>query len=594
MSLAYFFPPDNSRARAVSIAPWSTGLVIPRWSGPPVVWQWSAGVLTSAAVPLASSCGFSAAAPDGSGNVWMTQYGGALVQYTSGAVASAYNLPSNLTFNGCVYLPQFGQPYAAAMDGEIYAGSGVVPVAGTSPSSGVTWGLAASGSTLFSLASGGLNTLTLSSATSGTSGFVAYPFETGLCLTASSAASAVVVGGWARSAMASAYTDFIFAPASPLMVAIGAGNNLDLYLGTNEVWSLTQTITGVGNPVSGAFTPNGTQVLITDTVSGTVKVYRYSLGTLNLQQSIPVSGALDVTVTLDGTKAIVSQPSQNSITPLNLTGTGWVSGAVIGLGPTPGPVLATGTNSVVVGFASGASFLGYSATGWAAAAILTFSYAPVSIAMGSGAVFFTGTSGPSGYFTAVSGTTPLFTYSWPGSGTSVIYEQGQIAVSDPSLPLFWIFGNTMSSYRYMSLAVPEVPISQLRGSPGTIYSPGGTVFAAGSGQTLLYQWTTPFTLEVLRTGKVGILTSGGWTVTSLGSGNTPTAVAFDASGRVRVATLENDLYTLNLSGMITASGVIAAYQGQLPSTPLGISAMTVLGSGLYAASSMPGFVAELD
>lgn len=601
MATTYAFPPDNGRMRAVSLVPYgASGLLIPKWTKGSIVWKWSGVAMSSAALTsasiggLLSSCGFAAAVSDGASGAWAVQYTGSLVSYSSGGAASGHTLPAGQAYTGCAYASAYAQPYVASANGMLYAGSGAVPLNANGFNT-PTWGLAVSGSTLFALASGGLATFALSSATIGVNGFIAYPnasLQVGHCLAASAAASAVAVGGWGYYSFASGYTSMAFASGSALMVALSSGSGvIDLYLGPNEVWARSQSITGAGAPSAAAWTPDGTKVLVTDPVSGTVRSYTYSLGTLSLAQTLSVSGAFAVAVTPDGITALVCQQSAGLVTPLTLSGSVWVTGAPMALA-TPSSVYATTAASGVVGFLNGLAYLNKSGS-WSVGSTVPLPFTPTTVLPASGNILATGTSTGSGFLAAVSGSSVLFQYSWPGAAAGMIYDQGQIVVNDNVSPFLWSFGNVFTAYGVVFTTIPNQTFNNIAVSPFTANASGGTIFGMASGATLLHQFTTPYNIEPLRSGSVGLYGPSGWAVVALSSGHVPTAITYDATGGVWVATLQNNLYQIGSGGTILSSATVTQFSGQAQTTPLGISALAFVGSGLYAASSLAGPLVKL-
>ena len=587
----YSWPGDNSRMRAVAITPWASGLLLPKWTEPPLLWRYTGGVLTSAAPALTSPYGFGGAVSDGASGVYLAQYSGSLVFYSSGGVATAYPLPAGNVYNGITYVPAYGQPYVVSSVGQVFAGTSATPIAGGGFPALTTWGLVSSGTTLFALASGGLGSCELTSPTLGIAGFIPYPFHVGMCLAASTAVSAVAVGGWDYFKLPNIYTAFAFASGNPTMVAVTSGA-IDLWLGPNELWQRVQSIAVSGNPSAATWSPDGTHVLITDPTNGTVQHYTYTLGTLTLQQTLALAGAGQVAITPDGLSALVCRPLQNSVASYLLSGSIWVAGNSVSIG-TPQSVLGLLASGAAVGCSSGIVYLTKTAGNWATSSVCSLAFNPSYMLSASGCVLAAGTATISGFFAAASGTSSLFTYSWVGNAAGMIDVEGQIVVSDSASPLFWTFGNLFTAYREVFTVLPNQAAFALAVSQTNPSAVGGTVFAAGSGSVSLYQFTTPYNVEPIRNGMVGIYGSGGWSTALLGSGHVPTAATFDVSGNVWVATLQNDLYEIDTSGNVLSQQMITQFGGQPQSTPLGVSAMAFLGSGLYGASSLAGPLVRL-
>jgi hypothetical protein len=602
----YNFAPDNTRMRAASIVPYgSGGLLLPLWPKNPEVWQYSsAGVLTSVSVSgLPTLNGFVDADIDGASGAWLVQYSGSLVAYTSTGAVSGYALPANNIYTGLAYSSTFGQPYVVSASGLIFAGSGAVAVSGSGFGRPI-WGLSTSGSTLFGLAgSQGVGTFALSGATSGASGFLAFPaaLTSGLCLAASTAASAVAIGGWSYAALASGYTSMVFNPVAPTAAGLSSGGFIDLYVGMNDVWTLTQSLSGVGSPAFGAWSPNGLQLLTSDPTNGTVKIYNFAFLSLALSQTLNVPNASAISITTDNLRALVCRPPAIGLVPLFLEGGTWVSGSPQFAAGVFSSIICTGSGQAYGGsFNTGFSFLtefSYSVitASWNVLNAIGIAFTPNTLLSVSGNILATGSHRTSGYFSVFSSSlASLSSFSWTGSSSGMVYVEGQTIVNDPSNQRFICVGNLFNAYQEVFVISQPQSLNGIVVSSNTPYSNGGTIFGMTSGSTSpLYQMRAPYNIEPVRSGVVSIYTSGAWASATLGSGHVPTAVVFDTSGNVWAATLQNDLYHIGTSGAIISSQTIPQYSGQTQTTPLGISAMTFLGSGLYAASSLAGPLVRL-
>jgi hypothetical protein len=584
----YTWAPDSSRMRATSLVPYAgTGLLLPLWPNGSKLWTYNGSTLTSATVSLGANNGFTAAVSDGASGAWVVQSSGSLMHYpaSSGVAASGYPLPGNQVYVGCAYIPSFVTPYVLSAAGEIYAGIGANPIGGYGQAATC---FAVSGQTLFSLVSGNLGIFALTGATTGTLTFNPYPMVEGYCLAASSAASAVAVGGWSYVTFATGYTQMAFSPANAVMIALNGSTNIDIYQGPNENWSKTSTVAVTGHPAFGAWNSSGTTVITTDPTAGQINVYGYSLGNLTLNQSLLLTNASALSITPDNQKFLVCQPLFNQVTPYTLSGGTWVSGAAVALS-SPSCVLATAATSAVVGGNASVDFLVYSGGVWNLAGAASLPYTPVGLATASGNIFACGSQGSLGYFSAVSGNfSTLFNYAWTGSANGIFYLQGQIWVVDKTDTEIWAFGNLFSQYLNIFNFPSTQPFGNIAVSLFTQFSNGGTVFGMASGSTSLYQLTSPYNIEPLRQGVVSIYTSGAWNSASLGSGQTPTALTFDPSGNVMCATLQNTLYQISSAGVILQTATVTQFSGQPQTTPLGMSALAYLGSGLYAATSLAG------
>jgi hypothetical protein len=120
-----------------------------------------------------------------------------------------------------------------------------------------------------------------------------------------------------------------------------------------------------------------------------------------------------------------------------------------------------------------------------------------------------------------------------------------------------------------------------------------TLFASMATATNEYNFTSPFHVSPVRSGVVSIYASSSWSSAQLKVGQQPTAVSWNPSGNVSVVTLQNEFYTINVTGGIVASGVVAQFAGQAQSTPIGMSYLWWLGANLYSATSMNDSLVQL-
>src|SRR5215469_14667852 len=124
----YYWPIDNSRARATAIIPWSTFLLIPVWSSG-VAWILNPNLNTLSlagvsAVMAPGIGGYADAAADGVSGAWLVQYSsGALQNYGSGGGVTGFALPVTGIFTGVAYSPVQNKVYAINKSGQIYAPS---------------------------------------------------------------------------------------------------------------------------------------------------------------------------------------------------------------------------------------------------------------------------------------------------------------------------------------------------------------------------------------------------------------------------------------------------------------------------------------
>lgn len=587
---AYYLPPDTTTARSVALCSWAGGLLLPLWPKQQAWGYFGGSSLTSGAGIISltgSGSGYAAAATDAISGAWIVQYSGNLYNLTSGVSLVTFTLPATGIFTGCAFAPGTGKAYVVNSSGQIYvpSGSGVVAV-GTAFAKPPAWGLVASGSSLITLlaAASGVGTFTLSSSGAGTSGFVATPMTVPTCLATSFTGSGWAVGGWSYASLASGFSGLDIDPIVPTnMIAVTpATNTVGLYTGPNDTWSLSQTISGTGKPTFVAWAPNGLYALVSDPVSGKVQIVAYSGGTIAATGTLAVSGASAIDVNSTSISALVCQPSLNQLTTLNFTASGWALGSAVTGISGASALMMTSVSTAAVGFSSGVAYLTLTGSTWTVSGSTALPFTPKNIAIDvNGSLYAVGSQGASGYLSVLMNQGLAATVTWVGSGLGALWRQGQIVVGDPANSLLRIFGLTSGSY--MQGGTSPAPAGLAAIGIGT-----STLFAAGSGTTLEYQFNAPYELPQLRTGMISVFASGAFHTATLGVYQWPSALCFDASGNVYGATIQNALYSISPSGAVLTSGAIGPIGPQPPATPIGISAMYFFQGNLYAASSLYG------
>jgi hypothetical protein len=173
-----------------------------------------------------------------------------------------------------------------------------------------------------------------------------------------------------------------------------------------------------------------------------------------------------------------------------------------------------------------------------------------------------------------------------GAPTGIAVQQGRVILSVPSSGLA-IFGNTApgnwtqqgsQSGAYSALALSDT-----------------TLFAMGSGGTNTFGFSgAPYALTPVVSGVAGQWNGRNWTTTSLGIGHNPSAVGFDASGNVLVATVQNTLWNLNAAGGVISQGIVPQFSPQPQTVPLGPSAILATSDGVFVATSLSGVLVQIE
>jgi hypothetical protein len=594
----YYRLTTNASIHSQGQALWNGVLFFGAWYDQSA-YELSGGALSGVAELSSSGIyGFAGISTDGFSGVYLTRFDPVLLDYDTSGVVDTYAISSSAILNNTVYVSGaaafvtdvLGNVYGAAASGiNILAQSNILalpdiftPGFDTSGSFGTPIrGLVTSGTTLLAIAPllSGIGTL---DTTTMTSGFIPapMPFPTSLAISG----SILAVGGWSAAQIASGFNGIAFDPTnSNLFVGVSTA-----YAGitswTNDAsgnWSQSQAVTGSGLPEYLAWSPLAGQVLTSVPSSGLVNVFAYSFGSFSLDQVLAVSGAGALTLT-DSTHALVCTPLLNEIAALEVSGTTWVASGTVALA-NPESILTLASNQAVAGYASGLAYLTLSGGTWAVTQQVALPFVPTSLALdNTSSVIAAGVVGASGYLYA----NGVYT-TFAGGVSGMFYQQGQIVVADPVNSVLRIFSDTGSG----------VPVEQntfpVASAPIALASNLYDILIAASGVTYEAQFTAPYTLVAQQSGSVATY-NGAWSGTALKVGHLPEAVAFDASGNISAVTLQNELFTISVTGGIITSGEIVQFTGQPQDTPLGLSSLQWLNGHLYATSVLNNSLVEVQ
>ncbi len=157
----------------------------------------------------------------------------------------------------------------------------------------------------------------------------------------------IAVGGWNDVSFASGYTGLAIEPNIGLELLGVRTGALDIYTtaGSSSIWSLAQTVTGVGSGVSVAWSPDDRFAFTSEPTSGVVRVYTNTVGVLALSQSLAAAGAAAVGITIDSANGLVSRTASNLLQALSVTGSTWSLGTTVALAA-PTPLLPLGATSI--------------------------------------------------------------------------------------------------------------------------------------------------------------------------------------------------------------------------------------------------------
>ena len=574
--------------RSLQAVPNASGLSLPTWLfNSAFQFENAASGIVSTTFSGTSEFGSAAAFGASGGGAFAALFGMSLNLITAaGGVSTAAPAPSGLgLFNGMADVA--GTPFAINGSGQVFkflstAWAQIGTMAATS------FGLIANSTpTLYTLqtAQTRLGTMTAG----GVSGSLTTPMTYPTIIAASSGVD-IAVGGWNTTTLASGFTAIA---ADPSNSTIFAGSHLST--SGISVWTQnasgtfaeTQFVSGVGQNVSLAWSANGAFVMGADTTNNAVHVLTSTFGTLALSQTLTVTGAAAVAIALDSQHALVCQPGSNLITPLGFNGSTWAtSGSTITIG-NPKSVLALSTTQMLVGCTSGLATLTFSiVSGWNITSVVSgLGFVPSALAVdpnGSG-IAATATSGTSGYV-YYNGASGVFA----GSASGVVVQQGQILTADPINSLYRIFANIGGMITQQASGVGLTDIS-------LVANVGNFLFEANTTASQQLQWSAPYVLAATKTGMVSVYNGSTFSSFTLGAGQVPTAMAFDSSGNLAVATLANTLTVFSpTTSAALQQGPIPIFLGQIQTTPYGFSSLTWASGMVWATSSLNESIAAIS
>lgn len=392
--------------------------------------------------------------------------------------------------------------------------------------------------------------------------------------------SAVAVGGWADFSIVSGASGIAVAPAGNLIAAVNtAANRIISVSGTEPNWALTGAVSGTGSPITCAFASSGQQLLVSDEQNAKVQVFSLQAGAFVPGQVLTFSDGGPLAASPDGGTAVLVQNSLNQATVLannlNVWSTKTVLDAASGT-----CVVGVSPSQFLIGAQDAVFFVTLSGTAWSVSASVPLSFKVNALATDGTSTFAVGTNGSTAYLAVLTSSGVKNTTSWTGSADAVYYEQAQIAVVD----------NTNNLIRTFSSL--DTTLTQQRGlaSVGTAAHAFATtspsVWIAADGGIYQYEFTAPFKLTPRRAGAVATYGLSAWTTYQFGVSHDPSAMAWGTAGYLWVASLQNDLSSLDGSSNLLSTAVLAPLEAATGwNASLGISKMIWWEGGLWAASA---------
>jgi len=605
-SPSYFFPNNTLKAQSAAFALWPSGAVVPVWTEKAAYSMNATGVFTALTLPSSATDpviwsdatrtghGYFGCAADGVGGVWMSaDYGKlAYLPYPNTSSGFIVDTPVTEALVGLVVtgIASSGNT-AIALDasGNIYTSTSRYPgVLNTLPVGFNTLckGLSTDNVNLYT-AEPLVGRLGIMNLVSRAVSYSATPMVLPGIVAAS--ASGVAVGGWSYASLPSGAIAFAASSsAASTMAAFAQPAIVALLSGIDPYWTISSQLTGLTSCTAIAWNPDDSQILAS--VASGVTVVGVLEGNLVLDQQLSVPGAASVAITPDGSNALVCVPSSNEITVLINDLDIWSVGTSFAIAD-PVAVMIT---SATAGWAiSGTNVYPLIRAGnvWSTEPPLALGFTGIAVGEDAyGNVYITGGTGTTGYLAIIDSGAIVDTVTWTGDGygISMTFELGQCAVllsDNQTIRAFGVISGQITEEGITGVAVPT-GCSFIGGTPSSVW-------LCGTSAIEQCWWGKPYALHRYRTGQIGLYNGSSWASASLGIFHDPSAIAWDASGNIWVATAENDLYAFSSTLTQTSYNAIPDYTGQVPGTMMGISSLTWWNDSLYATTLFPGAVINI-
>ncbi len=598
--------------------------------------------------------GYVGSANDGD-YIWAVGYGEGLLQY-DGTNARQWALPFGETFCGVVMAS--GSPYILNTQGTLYTindemTTQVTGALDTYPSTPLPATLPVNltemipynsvqilNGTIYALSPNGQSVIpyVLDTALSGASQTpILVPIGNPYALStgASGASGLLGVVGTDYYALDVEATGLAFLPLlDQVFVAQSSANEIQvLQKNAQDLWAITQTVTGSGSPSYVAATSTAEQILVSNPENNIVQVIPETDGVWGSgsTQILSITAPGQIALSIDNSIAFVCQSQENQITLLQNNSETWsVSGSLSISGPNR--VLVTSSDTAYCAAGSGIANLIQLNGSWQVSGSITTGFPVNDVAVDTiGGVYAASTSVAydelamqNGTYLSVSGfssdlefstasLTNEGTYSvsgpfsnsastygslsvyfsgvyvggvtWNGSADRVIWYEGQIAVVDSLNNAIRTFGLIGGQYVQVNI-IPSVP-----GISALVQTNDAWLF--GGSAIWQYEWAQPYMLSRTESAIASIynLSSLTWNSVMLGRNQRSFATTFDSTSNLWVSTDANQLYTISPSGTIISNNSIPVYTKQLQTTPLGISSLTWMGGTLYGSSCLNDAIA---
>lgn len=440
MVTTYIYPSNAQVGKSQALVSGSAGLFLPNINEP--VYYMYAGVgpnlvqvpinLPVAPNSIVSSVN-SAAYDSNTSIIWLTSNNSNILGSQNDLPGTLYVTSGTAYLNGSTLIGD--QPYFSSFNNELYTVSGGIVSGYAAVASGtVGLGYSASGTTLFT-ALPAVNSMLAYNTVSKSSTISAAPVSHITQIKAfavNSVSGAAAVAGTCQGPLRGlASTNVALAPDGAFCAFVNPSNNtINLLEGPDPNWSLINTLGATGAANWCAWNDTSTQVLTTNTGNSTISVYAVANSALSLTQTltVPNSGNTRITEIPGSGQMVYCNSANNYVEFLSFSGS-WATSQQVVIA-SPQAIAVISPTEIVIAGANAISYVSYVNDMWGITGSASLVFTPVDITIDTnGTVYAVGHSGGFGYLTAVYNGIIGY-YTWDGSGNSVIWEQGQIFVSD--------------------------------------------------------------------------------------------------------------------------------------------------------------------
>jgi hypothetical protein len=524
-------------------------------------------------------------AADSSGDSWLLSDGGALSIYNSTDTSQILTVP-NAPMAGLAFA---GQVYAITSSGLLYnfvVHLGVlIPHPVGSGFGGTVRSIACDGTTIYAMTTA-KNMVSIAPGSSSVATSVAVPMDFPSFCGVKSGQPPVVVGN-NRASLPYTFGSLQASPANPTGTAaatIPGANEVALLTGSDPVWNITATVGGVSAPNSLAWSMNGEQVLVTN--GGELAVFNLSGGALTLSQTLSQTSAGNVTVTPDNTTAFIALSGAGNVALFtNSLGTWSSAGSITVAGANC--VLALSSTSIAIGTTTGIVYANKSGSTWVVGAPETLGFSVTQLLSGPNSVIYViGNQGGQGYLQIISAATTLSSVNWAGSSDSVVFVSNyQVFVADQTSSLIRAFCVLNNSISIQDTSTPN-------GSNPVLAVTSQTYWECCSGAAYENKVLKPYVFTPIGSGQIEVYSGGSWIGYTLGVGKEPSAITYDSSGNIFIATKQNQILEFGplSSGALPSPTItnLTLYTGQKSGVSLWISSLIFWNGVLFATTTASG------